>query len=153
PAILDDYGLDSALSRYVADMAATSGVAIDYQYSSPPGFGRLPSRIEVALYRIVQEAVTNIVSHAHAPRASVVVLLQHTGVTLVVEDNGQGFDAALAPRSRCLGLTGMKERASLLGGDCTIETKPGAGTTLRVTIPLGTADVPPAELRASEPRA
>ena len=73
PSILDDYGLDSALSRYTAEMASASGVAIDYQFSGPPGLGRLPSRAEVTLYRIAQEAVTNIVSHAQATRASVVL--------------------------------------------------------------------------------
>jgi len=150
PAILDDYGLDSALSRYVAEMASRSGLTIDYQFSGAPDLGRLPSRIEVPLYRIVQEAITNIVSHANATRAGVVVLRQQRTVTLVVEDNGQGFDVASAPGSRCLGLTGMKERAALVGGECLIESKPGAGTTIRVTIPLGGAEPSPAA--AAQPR-
>ena len=136
PAILDDYGLDSALSRYIGEMASASGVAIDYQFSGAPDLGRMPGRAEVTLYRIVQEAVTNIVSHAQATRASVVVLRERHNATLLVEDNGKGFDIAHAAGAHCLGLTGMKERASLLSGTCVIESKPGAGTTIHVTIPL-----------------
>jgi len=144
PSILDDYGLDSALSRYIAEMATASGVVIDYQFSGAPDLGRLPSRVEVTLYRIAQEAVTNIVSHAQATRASIVVLRERHGVTLVAEDNGKGFDMADAAGTSgataslpCgLGLIGMKERASLLSGTCVIESKPGAGTTIHVTIPL-----------------
>jgi signal transduction histidine kinase len=145
PSILDDYGIDKALARYVAEMAAASGVAIDYQYSSGPGLERLPDRTEIALYRIVQEAVTNIVSHSRAGHASIVVLHRPRGVTLVIEDDGRGFDVEEAMRGRRLGLTGMRERASLLGGECTIRSRPGEGATIRVMIPLGGGESCPSE--------
>ena len=136
PSILDDYGLDSALARYVQEMAKASGLVLDYQYTSPPGVGRLAPRIEVTLYRIAQEAVTNVVCHAQAARASVVVLRQSHEVTLLVDDDGRGFTPAQVPGDRSLGLTGMRERASLLGGTCLVESRPGEGTTIRVNIPL-----------------
>jgi len=138
PSILDDYGLDSALARYVEETAEHSGLAIDYQYIGPPDRHRLPGRVEVTLYRIAQEALTNSVRHANASRVSTVVLQTSSEVTLVVEDDGRGFDAEAVQRDTqaCLGLTSMRERAELLGGTCIIESRPGSGTTLRVTIPL-----------------
>jgi signal transduction histidine kinase len=136
PPILDDYGLDSALSSYLDDIAKSSGLQTDYQYTCPEPLGRLPARVEVTLYRVVQEAITNVLRHARANRASVVVLRQHQEVTLVVEDDGQGFDPARVPDNR-LGLRGIKERVSLLGGVCTVESKPGGGTTVWVKIPMG----------------
>jgi signal transduction histidine kinase len=137
PSILDDYGLDHALSRYLQEISKPSGLEIDYQYTGTPEVGRLPGRIEVTLYRLVQEALTNVMKHAHAKRVSIVVLRQSREVTLLVEDDGQGFDPARAPAGRGLGLTGMRERASLVGGEYMIESRPGEGTTVRVRIPLG----------------
>ncbi len=136
PSILDDYGLDSALSRYVQEMSRLSGIEMDYQHTSPPDLPRLPGRIEVTLYRVTQEAMTNVIRHAQAKRVSVVLLRQRPSVTLLVEDDGRGFDAAGLSGDRCLGLTGMKERVSLLGGACTVESGPGKGTTVRLNIPL-----------------
>lgn len=138
PPILDDYGLDSALARLIKELSGYAGVSIDYQYSCPPGSGRLPSRIEVTLYRIAQEAITNIVRHANADRASVVVLQQHDDVILLVEDHGCGFDPASVriDSGAHLGIMGMKERAALLGGSCTVESAPGASTTVRIRIPI-----------------
>ncbi|MBM4050849.1 MAG: HAMP domain-containing protein, partial [Planctomycetes bacterium] len=139
PSILDDYGLDSALKRYVEEVATHSGLEIDYQYSCPPGLPRLPGRVEVTLFRVAQEALTNVVRHAQATRASVVVLRQHSHVTLLIEDNGKGFDpvAAQGGSHEPLGLIGMRERTALLGGTCTVESAPGSGTTIRVGIPAG----------------
>jgi signal transduction histidine kinase len=139
PPILDDYGLDSALASLIEEVSNYFGVPIDYQYICAPGLGRMPDRIEVTLYRITQEAITNVIRHAHADRASVVVLHQHKTAILVVEDHGCGFDAASAGSrdGTRLGLTGMKERTTLLGGSCTVESVPGKGTTVRVSIPIG----------------
>ncbi|MBI2839014.1 MAG: HAMP domain-containing protein [Acidobacteria bacterium] len=137
PSILDDYGLDSALSRYAQEMSGQLGIEIDYQYSGTPGTDRLAPHTEVTLYRIAQEAITNLVRHASASRASVVLIRQRGEVTLVIEDNGTGFDVDSLQRSasRGLGLKGMQERASLLGGSCVLESRPGKGTTVRVRIP------------------
>jgi len=141
PPILDDYGLDFPLARHVQEVSSHSDFPIDYQYGCPAGLGRLPSQIEVTLYRIAQEAITNILRHAHATRASAVVLQGRDEVTLLVEDNGCGFDLkSLENRSdSCLGLTGMQERAALLGGTCDVESVPRQGTTIRVRIPLAEA--------------
>ena len=138
PSILDDYGLDSALARHVAEVSEHSGLPIDYQYSCSPGLGRLPGRIEVTLYRIAQEALANIVRHARATRTSAIVLRRSDEVILLVEDNGRGFhgNSVQQDGAGCLGLTGMKERAALLGGTCAVESVPEQGTTIRVRIPL-----------------
>jgi signal transduction histidine kinase len=147
PSILDDYGLDSALARHIEEVTTHSGFPIDYQYTCPSGLGRLPSRVEITLFRVAQEAITNILRHAQAGRASVVVLQQRNDVTLLVEDNGRGFDPTSAQKKgyACLGLTGMRERAALLGGTCAVESVPGKGTTIRVRIPLREEQTCPSE--------
>jgi signal transduction histidine kinase len=139
PSILDDYGLDSALARHIEQVSRTAGFEIDYQYNSPDGLERLPSRIEVPLFRIAQEAITNMIRHAKASRASVIVLRQLHEITMLVEDNGKGFDMKMVQNKedQCLGLMGMKERVNLLGGSFVIESAPGEGTTIRVRVPLG----------------
>jgi signal transduction histidine kinase len=144
PSILDDYGLDSALARHIDEISRHFDLEIDYSYSSPPDLERLPGRIEVCLFRIAQEAITNIQRHAGASRASVVVLRQLHEITLLVEDNGGGFNLSMLDekRDKCLGLIGMRERVALLGGSVVIESVPGEGTTIRVKIPLdGAPDV------------
>jgi len=141
PSILDDYGLDSALARYVKETSRRAGLSIDYQCALPPGFERLPIVVEVALYRIVQEAITNIIRHARATQVSVVLMAHDRVITLLVEDNGHGF---LVPpggerHGTTLGLMGMGERAALVGGELAVDSQPGVGTTIRVTIPFGAA--------------
>ena len=138
PSVLDDYGLERALSRLVEEICNHAQLAIDYQYSSSPEFGRMPSRIEVTLYRIVQEAIANIIRHADATQSSVVVLQRENEVTLLVEDNGCGFkiDPVQQDSDNCLGLLGMKERTALLGGSCAVESILERGTTVRIIIPL-----------------
>ncbi len=138
PSILDDYGLESALSRHIEEVSKNAALQIDFQFISPDGLQRLPSRIEVPLFRIAQEAITNMIRHAKASHASVVILRQIHEITMLVEDNGQGFDLAMVKDKgdQCLGLMGMKERVNLLGGSFVIESAPGEGTTIRVRIPL-----------------
>jgi signal transduction histidine kinase len=139
PSILDDYGLESALARHIEEVKKTIALKIDYQFISPDGFDRLPIGVEVSLFRIAQEATANIIKHAKASYASFVVLRRLHEVTMLVEDDGQGFDYAAANKKcdQCLGLMGMKERVNLLGGSFVIESAPGEGTTIRVIIPLG----------------
>jgi len=138
PSILDDYGLDSALARHAEEVARLSGLKVGYQCTCPPGMGRLPLAVEVPLFRVAQEALANVVWHAHATHASVILLRHPHDVTLLVEDDGAGFDpAAVREHSdRCLGLVGMQERAALLGGDFLVQSVPGQGTTIRVRVPL-----------------
>lgn len=139
PSILDDYGLEKALERYAESTSAHYDIPIDFQYvHAEAGEPRLPNRIEVTLYRVAQEAVTNILAHAHATRASIVLIHQPDQVILLIEDNGEGFNVSqtLEEESRSLGLRGMQERVALHGGSCVYEATPGHGTTVRVTIPL-----------------
>jgi signal transduction histidine kinase len=97
--------------------------------------------VETSLYRIIQESLTNVAKHAQARNVSVLLERKPSVVKAIIEDDGKGFDAedimASSARSR-LGLFGMEERASLLGGTLSIESEPGAGTTVFVEIPLPT---------------
>ena len=135
PSILDDFGLDSALARHTEEIATAAGIDIGYQYTQVPGTGRLPPPVEITLFRIVQEALSNVVRHAEASSASVVVLQRRDEVTLLVEDDGCGFDAVGCSRARGLGLGGMRERVALVGGRCDLESSLGRGTVVRVRIP------------------
>jgi signal transduction histidine kinase len=135
PSILDDGGLDCALASYVEDLAARSPVAIDYQCLCSGDPDRLPSEVEVTLYRIAQESLTNVLRHSQAHQASVVLYRTECDATLVVEDDGVGFDLA-DPRGNSLGLVGMNERATLLGGELSIQSSLGIGTTIRARMPL-----------------
>lgn len=138
PSILDDYGIDHALARYVEEISKRVAFPIDYQCVLPPDAERLPPEIEITLYRIAQEAVTNIIRHAGAAQASIILLRHDHEVSLIVEDDGQGFDLRAVQRhgDMALGLIGMEERAALVGGDFAVVSKPGAGTTVRVRIPV-----------------
>lgn len=139
PAILDDYGLDQALARYIRETGKRVGFALDYQSVIPEGEGRIaPPEVEVALYRIAQEAVTNIIRHANATEASVILVRRGGEIMLMVEDNGSGFEFSAQQSRQTLGLMGMRERAALVGGELTIESNSGTGTTIRVRIPLNT---------------
>jgi signal transduction histidine kinase len=104
---------------------------------------RLPLELESTLYRITQEALTNVARHANAKRVSILLERRPAQVSLILEDDGDGFDVAAAFHSFStngkLGLLGMRERVSLTGGALNIESKPGAGTTLFVRVPLAPA--------------
>jgi signal transduction histidine kinase len=143
PAALDDFGLEMALRRHVDEWAALSGVPVDF-HSQGMGSSRLPPQLETTLYRITREALTNVIRHANAKRVSVLLERQAERVSLIVEDDGQGFDATATLRAPAtqgkLGLLGMLERATLAGGSVEIESKPGGGTTVFVRIPLGGGD-------------
>ncbi len=133
PTALDDFGLVAALERLTDSYAEQTGIAVDFEAALPPA--RLPPEIETALYRIVQECLTNIVKHARASRVSV-LLTRHGGVVkAVVEDDGTGFDPAAA-RAGALGLVGMRERLALLGGRLEIESSEN-GTTVAAEVPAG----------------
>ena len=143
PSILDDYGLDSALTRHIDNVAKRAHLTIDYEFiSADSAEGRLPPPVEVVLYRVTQEALNNVVRHARASRVSVIVIRGEDRVTLMVEDDGRGFSADMAQRageSGGLGLSGMRERLALLKGQLMIESIPGDGTSIRATIPLTVA--------------
>jgi PAS domain S-box-containing protein len=139
PTALDDFGLHAALLNYVTEWSDRSEIEVDF-HSSGLDTQRLPLQVETTLYRIVQEALTNVIKHAHAKRVSVILEHRRDHVLAIIEDDGEGFDtepvmnsASAEPR---LGLLGMRERAALVGGTLEIETSPGSGTTVFVRIPL-----------------
>ncbi len=133
PKALDDFGLFPALERLGEAWTEQSGIAVDVQANLDSV--RLPPEVETALYRIVQEALTNVAKHAGASRVSVVVTRREGAVMAVVEDDGRGFEAGGASEGG-LGLVGMKERVGLLGGRLAIESTEGAGTTVVAEVPL-----------------
>lgn len=139
PAHLDHLGLDAAI-RYLADEHRNHGMEI-HVHATELATGRLPPSVETALYRIVQEALTNITKHAFATRVIVVVERDADGVNLVVEDNGRGFDTPMETTSkRGLGLHGIRERVALLDGTLRIESTRGVRTALHVNVPLPEPD-------------
>lgn len=103
---------------------------------------RLPPELETALYRIVQEALTNVARHADAATTSILLEQRDGRVRAVIEDDGRGFDASRLGADQRLGLYGIRERAELLGGTLVIETEPGRGTSLFVDIPFQKATAP-----------
>jgi signal transduction histidine kinase len=132
PAALDDFGLVPALKRL--GQSARERTGIDVQVEARLGSTRLPPDVETAIYRIVQEAVTNVVKHANARHVSV-VLADRGGVLVgVIEDDGTGFDTGSSTDG--FGLTGMRERVELLDGRLAVESTPGEGTTLLLELPL-----------------
>ncbi len=133
PKALDDFGLLPALKRLGAGFSEQTGIR--FEVESLLGQDRLPSEIETALYRIVQESLTNVVKHAHASSVSVLVTRKSGSVIAVIEDDGRGFDAG-AGRDEGLGLVGMEERVALLDGRLRIESSEGEGTTIVAEVPL-----------------
>src|SRR5919108_1441965 len=131
PKVLDDFGLVAALERLTESFAEQTGIAVDFEANV--GEERLPSEIETALYRIVQESLTNVVKHAHARRVSILLARKESALTAVVEDDGRGFDPAETGDG--FGIEGMRERVALLDGRLAIEPN-GAGTTLVAEVPL-----------------
>ena len=133
PAALDDFGLVPAIERLLDTIAAQSGLDVDLQ--SRLGDRRLPAEAETALYRIAQEAMTNVLKHADARTVRVRLSPSESGVTLVVQDDGTGFDPA-GVQDGSVGLIGMRERIALVGGRLTIESTEGAGTMLSAEVPV-----------------
>ena len=133
PKALDDFGLVPALENLADAFGGDSGIAIDVEANLDET--RLPAEVETALYRIAQEALTNVAKHSRAEHVSVVVTRRDGTVTVVVEDNGRGFGAA-GGDGEGLGLVGMKERVGLLGGRLAIESTEGSGTTIVAEVPL-----------------
>ena len=132
PAVLDDFGLVPALERLIESYAEQSGIRVDFH--SALGEARLPSDVETALYRVVQEALTNIAKHANAGSVSVSVARRETTVAATIEDDGEGFDPR-SVREDGIGLIGMRERLALIEGRLHVESRPGVGTTIVAEVP------------------
>jgi signal transduction histidine kinase len=133
PPVLDDFGLDAALERLSSSFSEQTGMPV--RFESSLGDERLPEEVETALYRIVQEALTNVVKHAQAQSVSVVVGRNGDSAIALVEDDGQGFDPTHT-RPDGFGVEGMRERVALLDGHLRVESQAGAGTTIVAEVPL-----------------
>jgi two-component system sensor histidine kinase UhpB len=136
PTALDDVGLREALATLLRQWTLRHGIRSDFQVLGESV--RLPAAVETAIYRIVQEALTNVLKHARASTVSVSLEQRTEEVRVIIEDDGVGFDgeAEFSPPAKPrLGLSGIRERLSLLRGSLTLETSPGSGTTLYVYIP------------------
>lgn len=137
PAVLDDLGLPEAVDGYLRDFAKRFGVKAELQVAGMAA--RLAPDLEVAAYRMIQEALTNVAKHAHASRVQVTLRRSDERFMAMVRDDGDGFRVAeldRPDRRRGLGLIGMRERALQLAGVVSLESGPGQGTALTITLPL-----------------
>ncbi len=134
PASLDHLGLVTTLRQYVDEFGQQYHIKTDFEAVGMEG-KRLPIEIETALFRIVQESLTNVALHAHASRVDVLISLRDKHVVAMIEDDGVGFTPSPPVTEDGLGLFGMRERVEMLGGRFTIESSPGRGTTVRAEVP------------------
>ena len=139
PSALDHLGLAITLQQHIETWAIDTGIMAEFE-----GIGKqdsaIPSDITTALYRVVQEALTNVQKHAHARHASVILDQQDTYVSIIIEDDGDGFDAETTQQTadgqRRLGLLTMQERAASVQGTLTVKSAPGQGATVFMRVPL-----------------
>ncbi|MDD3554325.1 MAG: ATP-binding protein [Deltaproteobacteria bacterium] len=135
PLVLDDMGVSAAIESYVRRFEEGYGMKIDLYLDGFDGI-HLPFYVEIALYRIVQEAMLNVVRHAAASNVTVIIERIENEIRGVVEDNGRGFDVSSLAATHRFGIYGMKERAQLLGGSLSVESEPGQGTMVSFVIPI-----------------
>ncbi len=137
PAVLDDFGLASALRWYAGHHLEERGIGVDVTADNPA----IPARVQVAIFRIAQEAINNIAKHSHARHARIEVSKTGRGISLVVEDDGCGFDPAGDwSKASKVGLVGMRERANLLGAKLEISSLSGKGTQVHLEVPQELCD-------------
>ena len=135
PSLLDDLGWLPAIRWLAGNVSERRRLAVDVRATEDV---RLPPAMETALYRVVQEALTNVVRHAHAGRVTIEVAETAGSIALTITDDGRGFDVTASrfrAGDRGLGLVGMRERLAAVGGTFRIDSRPGCGTTLAITIP------------------
>ena len=136
PMLLSDLGLEPALNLYFEEVKKHSDLAVEFRIV---GFDqRLEADAETVLYRFSQEALTNTLRHARAEHFRLSIIKSYPNIIFLAEDDGIGFDSKIVgsdPRS--LGLLGMRERASLLGGTFQLRSKPDEGTRIRIEVPIG----------------
>ena len=137
PGVLDTHGLTSALNSFTREWSANHGLEVEF-HSTDAG-ARLMPEIETNLYRIIQEALNNVIKHANAKRVSITINYLPEEAVLIIEDDGMGFDvdaeAIHTTEGSGFGLLGMKERAALIGGRLAIESNEGGGTAILIRVP------------------
>ncbi|MFQ5996853.1 MAG: sensor histidine kinase, partial [Dehalococcoidales bacterium] len=137
PTLLDDLGLVAATRWLAENTLETTGVAVNFETTGKER--RLPSQLETTLFRVIQEAISNIAKHAHARNVSLMLHFRRNVIGVSIKDDGSGFDVEEAIRAkdrpRGLGLLGMKERVELFHGTFAIRSHPGGGTEIDIEIP------------------
>jgi signal transduction histidine kinase len=136
PTILDDFGLDASIRWLAERFTQRTGIAVDYHSSFN---GRLPDETETHLFRIVQEALTNVARHSGASRVSIDMRTSGDRVCLTLEDNGRGLEPGEGQGSSGMGMIGMRARARSAGGELTVKSRRGAGVQIEVWAPLAGA--------------
>jgi signal transduction histidine kinase len=134
PASLDHLGLVTTAQQYIAEFNRQYDILVDFEAVGMEG-RRLPIEVETALFRIIQESLTNVVLHAHATQVDVLLSLHNQHVVTIVEDDGIGFLDSAPSLEEHLGLFGMRERIEMLGGKFALESSPGKGTTVKAEVP------------------
>jgi signal transduction histidine kinase len=138
PGILDDLGLLAALDWQLQEFEKQSG--LECRLDILAGDVQVNPAVSTAVFRIVKESLTNILRHAEARAVTLTVAQSGPSLHVTVHDDGRGLAAGQLARRQSLGLMGMRERAKLVSGDLEISSEPGQGTTVRVTVPLETAE-------------
>lgn len=133
PSILDDLGIAAALEQLLRRLRETSGLRTALDVPADPPLDMLSA---ATLYRIAREGLTNVVRHAHASRVEVSLEIREGNIVLRIRDDGTGISPEQAANPRSLGLVGMRERAELLGGQMSLDSRPGGGTILTVSLPV-----------------
>lgn len=138
PSVLDDLGLAAALRSYAKEYTENTGIPVEMQLLGMSH--RLTPELETVLYRVIQEALTNVARHSNATSCRVTLRRKEQVVQVVIEDNGQGFDSQTVmlsdEKGHGLGLHGMKERIELVGGSLEFDARPAKGTTIFIEVPL-----------------
>ena len=138
PTVLDDLGLIPALHSFMKDFTKRTGIHI--RFTASAGLEQLDSAKRTVLYRVAQEALTNVAQHAQASRVEVSIQKLRDAIRMEIKDNGKSFEVErvlFAKRNKRLGLLGMRERVEMVGGSFAVESAPGKGTTIRAQIPFG----------------
>ncbi|MGD8381026.1 MAG: PAS domain-containing protein [Syntrophobacterales bacterium] len=133
PGVLDDLGLRDALEWYTTDFEKRTGIACTFNHFDVPEVNNM---VATAAYRITQEALTNVARHSNATHVDVTLKAEEERLTLKVVDNGLGFSPEGLKEAECLGMAGMRERATLAGGSLEIQSQPGAGAAVFFTLPI-----------------
>jgi signal transduction histidine kinase len=149
PLVLQELGLIAAVRKEAKDLAKSTGVKARVNVSSD--FGRLPSTLETAIYRVVQEALHNVAQHANAGHVLIEMVRDGDNVRLTIEDNGVGITKQPKPARQTFGISGMRERISTIGGEMKVISSPGNGTRIEVSAPIPGSLAMVAEKASTEP--
>ena len=134
PSILDDMGLAAAIEWQLSEFKKKSGVKTEFKHNQKEL--PLPENVKIGLFRIVQESLTNVSRYANAGKVMVSLQQNEKLLVLSIIDNGTGFDKETIAVKKTLGILGMKERTVMMGGNYEIDSTPGKGTTVSVTVPF-----------------